>query len=79
MKISRRLLYEETGYEEIVYEEIGMSVENGERFIRLLRQDESLREKVRTGGENDFLAVSEAAEASCTTYEVVAALLREME
>ena len=56
-----------------------MSIENGERFIRLLKEDKVLREKVREEGDSNFLAISAAADASCTPFEVVAALLREME
>lgn len=56
-----------------------MSVENGERFIRLLKSDPELREKVRQEGWEHFLDVSAAAGASCTTFEVVAALIREIE
>lgn len=55
-----------------------MSVENGERFVRKLREDGALREKVRAEGEHGFLEVSAAADASCTPFEVVAAFLREM-
>ena len=56
-----------------------MSVENGERFIRFLKSDPKLREQVKTEGWERFLDVSAAAGASCTTFEVVAALIREIE
>ena len=56
-----------------------MSIENGERFIRALQSDESLRNKVRAAGADGFLEVSAAADASCSAYDVVAALLRQME
>jgi hypothetical protein len=56
-----------------------MSVENGERFIRSLRSDPQLREKVKAEGWENFLAVSAGADASCTAFEVVAALIREIE
>ena len=56
-----------------------MSIENGERFIRLLKQDKALREKVREDGESNFLDISAAANASCTPFEVVAAFLRELD
>ena len=59
--------------------EATMSIENGERFIRKLKDDGALREKVRAAGEHGFLKVSAAADASCTPFEVVAAFLREME
>jgi len=56
-----------------------MSVENGERFIRLLKSDPNLRKQVKEQGWEGFLEVSAKAGASCTTYEVVAALIREIE
>jgi hypothetical protein len=56
-----------------------MSVENGERFIRLLKSDPNLREQVKEQGWEKFLDVSAKAGASCTTFEVVAALIREIE
>jgi len=56
-----------------------MSIENGERFIRALKSDPSLRDKVRSAGSAGFNGVSAAAGASCSTYDVVAALLRQIE
>jgi hypothetical protein len=60
-----------------------MSIENGERFIRFLEQDASLRERtlscVRETGEDGVEQVSADAGASCRAYEVVAALLRRMD
>ncbi|MDE0061449.1 MAG: Nif11-like leader peptide family natural product precursor [Gammaproteobacteria bacterium] len=56
-----------------------MSIENGERFMRALKSDESLRKKVRAAGSDGFLVVSAEAGASCSAYDVVAALLREIE
>lgn len=56
-----------------------MSVENGERFIRLLKQDPELRHKVRDLGEGGFLGISAESQASCTPFEVVSAMLREMD
>jgi len=56
-----------------------MSIENGERFIRFLKSDPKLREKVNEEGWERFQDVSAQAGASCTTYEVVAALIREIE
>lgn len=55
-----------------------MSIENGARFVRILRQDESLRERLRTEGQDNFEEISASAGASCTAFEVVAALLRDM-
>lgn len=60
-----------------------MSIENGERFIRLLEQDASLRERTRTSirdaGNDAVERVSAEAGASCRAYEVVAALVRRMD
>ncbi len=56
-----------------------MSIENGERFIRALESDEALRDKVRAAGSDGFLEVSAEAGASCSAYDVVAALLRQIE
>ena len=56
-----------------------MSIENGERFIRALKADQALRDNVRAEGRDDFTAISAAAGASCDAYDVVAALLREIE
>jgi len=56
-----------------------MSIENGERFIRALKSDEALREKVRAAGNEGFLEVSAGTGASCSPYDVVAALLRQIE
>ena len=56
-----------------------MSIENGERFIRALESDAKLRDSVRAAGAEGFLEVSAAAGASCSAYDVVAALLRQLE
>jgi hypothetical protein len=56
-----------------------MSVENGERFIRLLETDADLRRKVSESGVSAFLDHSASAGASCTPYEVVSAMIRGME
>ncbi len=56
-----------------------MSIENGARFLRRLRSDAGLREKVRKVGDERFEAISAAAGASCTAAEVVAAIAREFE
>ena len=56
-----------------------MSIENGERFIRALKSDQALRDKVRDVGGEGFLEVSAGAGASCSAYDVVVALLRQME
>jgi hypothetical protein len=56
-----------------------MSVENGERFIKLLETDSDLRQKVRESGESAFLDHSVSVGASCAPYEVVSAMIRGME
>ena len=56
-----------------------MSIENGERFIRALKADQALRDKVRAEGRDNFTVISAAAGASCDAFDVVAALLRQME
>ena len=56
-----------------------MSVENAERFVRYLRDNAELRSKVNTAGWESFQDVSAGAGASCTTFEVVAALIREID
>lgn len=56
-----------------------MSVENGERFIRLLETDPELRRKIRESDESAFLDHSTAAGASCTPCEVVSAMIRGMD
>ena len=56
-----------------------MSIENGERFVRALKSDQALRDKVRDAGSEGFLEVSAAAGASCSAYDVVAALLRQID
>ncbi len=56
-----------------------MSIENGERFIRLLNTDPALRERVRAGGRDGFVNAANEAGASCDAYEVVLALLRQIE
>jgi hypothetical protein len=59
--------------------EKNMSVENGARFARLLEQDPALRNKVRDQGEEAFLSISADAQASCTPFEVVSAILKKMD
>ena len=56
-----------------------MSIENGERFIRALQADQALRDKVKADGRDKFTAISAAAGASCDAFDVVAALLRQIE
>jgi hypothetical protein len=56
-----------------------MSVENGERFIRLLETDPELRRKVSESGESAFLDHSASVGASCTPSEVVSAMIRGMD
>ncbi len=56
-----------------------MSIENGERFMRLMKSDQALRNEVKTDGRTNFTAISAKAGASCDAYDVVAALLRQLE
>ena len=56
-----------------------MSIENGERFIRALKADQALRDQVRAEGRDNFTAISAAAGASCDAFDVVAAMLRQIE
>ena len=56
-----------------------MSIENGERFIRALKADQALRDQVRAEGRDNFTAISAAAGASCDAFDLVAALLRQIE
>jgi predicted ribosomally synthesized peptide with nif11-like leader len=53
-----------------------MSVENAERFIRFLKDNEDLQEKVQAAGPEKFEAVTAGAGASCSAYEVACALAR---
>ena len=56
-----------------------MSIENGARFLRRLKEDAKLRATVRRIGDQPFEAISAAAGASCSAAEVVAAMAREFE
>lgn len=56
-----------------------MSIENGERFIRRLREDPALRAKVLQGGADSFLQASAGAGASASAYDVVAAMTKQIE
>ena len=56
-----------------------MSIENGERFVWALRADAALRERVKAAGRENFTVVSGEAGASCDAFEVVVALLRQIE
>ena len=53
-----------------------MSVENAERFIRFLKDNDDLKEKVRDCGPDHFERVTAEAGASCTAYEVACAVAR---
>ncbi|TDI59010.1 MAG: Nif11 family protein [Alphaproteobacteria bacterium] len=53
-----------------------MSVENAERFIRFLKDNKDLQDKVQTAGPEKFEAVTAGAGASCTAYEVACAVAR---
>jgi hypothetical protein len=56
-----------------------MSIENGQRFLRLLNDKPELREQVKRQGAAGFEAVAAAAGASSTSWEVVVAAIREIE
>jgi len=56
-----------------------MSIENGARFIRKLKEDPELRRKVLAGGADGFLAATADAGASASAYDVVAALTKAIE
>ena len=56
-----------------------MSIENGARFMRKLRDDPALRQKVLAGGAEGFLQATADAGASASAYDVVAALVKAME
>ena len=56
-----------------------MSIENGERFLRKLRADAELRERVKQEGPVAFENISASADASATAWEVVVAAIREIE
>lgn len=52
-----------------------MSVENAERFIRFMKADESLQQKIKAAGPEQFEQVSAEAGASCTAYDFVCAVV----
>ena len=56
-----------------------MSIENGERLIRMMKTDPDLAERIAAAGNPDqFEQLSEEAGASATAYDVVAAMVREI-
>ena len=57
-----------------------MSIENGERLIRMMKTDPELAERIAAAGSPDrFEQLSEEAGASATAYDVVAAMVREIQ
>lgn len=54
-----------------------MSIENAERFIRFMEKDETLRKRAYDCGPEDFERVTAEAGASCSTYEIVCAIIRQ--
>lgn len=56
-----------------------MSIENGQRFLRLLQGSADLREQVKAGGPSEFEALTATAGASSTSWEVVVAAIRAIE
>jgi len=55
-----------------------VSIENGERFLRRLQADAGLQAQVDTVGPDGFEALTAAAGASCTAYELACALARQI-
>ena len=56
-----------------------MSIENGERFLRLLQDNPQLREEVKKSGPGAFETIAAGAGASSTSWEVVVAAIRQIE
>lgn len=56
-----------------------MSIENGERFLRMLKDNAELRQQVKKFGPSAFETLSAGAGASSTSWEVVVAAIREIE
>jgi len=56
-----------------------MSIENGQRFLRLLQDSAALREQVKQEGQGGFEALTATAGASSTSWEVVVAAIRAIE
>jgi predicted ribosomally synthesized peptide with nif11-like leader len=52
-----------------------MSVENADRFIRFVKEDPSLIQKVKSAGPENFEQVTAEAGASCTAYDFVCAVV----
>jgi predicted ribosomally synthesized peptide with nif11-like leader len=56
-----------------------MSVENAERLIRFMKADPDLQRKVKMAGPDRFEAVTAEAGASCTAYDVVCAVVDDLQ
>lgn len=56
-----------------------MSIENGQRLLRLLSDNAALRDQVKQQGDAAFEAISASVGASATAWEVVVAAIREIE
>lgn len=56
-----------------------MSIENGERLIRMMKTDPELAARIAAAGPEQFEQLSEEAGASATAYDVVAAMVREFQ
>ncbi|MEN3974468.1 Nif11-like leader peptide family natural product precursor [Emcibacter sp. SYSU 3D8] len=52
-----------------------MSVENADRFIRFIKEDPALIQKVKSAGPENFEKVSAEAGASCSAFDFVCAVL----
>lgn len=55
-----------------------MSIENAARFVRFMKEDPALREKAMNAGSERFETVTREAGASCTAYQVVQCLIKDV-
>jgi predicted ribosomally synthesized peptide with nif11-like leader len=56
-----------------------MSVENAERFIRFMKEDPALQQKVKMAGPEKFEDVTAEAGASCSAFDVVCAVVDDVQ
>lgn len=55
-----------------------MSIENADRLVRFMEKDPALRDKVMEAGADRFEQVTAQAGASCTAYQVVQSLTKQI-
>lgn len=55
-----------------------MSIENAARLVRFMEKDAALRDKVMSAGNDKFEQITAEAGASCTAYQVVQSLTKQM-